>query len=117
SRAVELAQQAIGSVADDPHRAAILHVDLGEYLYELGSSDAAFAELERAVEIAPANPPSRERAYALSSLAARLMLGRRYQESLTASHEALEFARAVGAREAEVRALTVIGGDLAYLGR
>ena len=38
-------------------------------------------------------------------------------ESLPISEQALALARGVGAREAEVRALTVLGGDLAYLGR
>ena len=33
------------------------------------------------------------------------------------AEQALALARDVGAREAEVRALTVLGGDLAYLGR
>ena len=33
------------------------------------------------------------------------------------AEQALALARRVGAREAEVRALTVLGGDLAYLGR
>ncbi len=117
TRAVELARHAIGLVAQDPHRAAILHVDLGEYLYETGTYNAGFAELERAVEIAPAEPPSPGRAYALASLAGGLMLGWRHQESLATSEEALELARAVGAGEAEVRALTVRGVDLAYLGR
>ena len=45
------------------------------------------------------------------------MLGWRHQESLAASEEALALARTVGAGEAEVRALTVRGVDLAYLGR
>ena len=117
ARAVELARDAIELVAHDPHRAAILHVDLGEYLYETGTYNAGFAELERAVEIAPTEPPSPERAYALASLAGGLMLGWRHQESLAASEEALALARTVGAGEAEVRALTVRGVDLAYLGR
>ena len=118
TRAVELTRHAIELIgAEDPHRAAILHVDLGEYLYETGSNDAAFAELERAVEIAPAAPPSPERAYALASLAGGLMLAWRHQESLAASEEALALARATAASEAEVRALTVRGIDLAYMGR
>jgi tetratricopeptide (TPR) repeat protein len=69
ARAVELARQAIELVgAEDPRRAAILHVGLGEYLYETGRADAATAALERAVELVPAEPPSRERAWALASL-------------------------------------------------
>ena len=92
ARAVELARDAIELVAHDLHRAAILHVDLGEYLYETGTYNAGFAELERAVEIAPTEPPSPERAYALASLAGGLMLGWRHQESLAASEEALALA-------------------------
>ena len=41
----------------------------------------------------------------------------RHEESLPICEQALALARAVGAREAEVRALTVLGTDLAYLGR
>ena len=44
------------------------------------------------------------------------MVGWRYTESLPIAEAALALARRVGAREAEVRALTVLGGDLAYLG-
>jgi tetratricopeptide (TPR) repeat protein len=117
-RAVELARRAIELVGrEHPHRAALLEVDLGEYLYELGDDDAAFGALERAVEIAPAEPPSPERAYALGSLAGGLMLRRRHQESLATAEVALGLARRVGAGKAEVRALTVVGVDLAYLGR
>jgi len=117
-RAVELARRAIELVgADDLHRAAILHVDLGEYLYETGKNEAALAELERAVELAPTKPPSTERAYAVSSRAGGLMVAGRYSESLPVAEEALALARRVGAGEAVVRALTVLGGDLAHLGR
>ena len=45
------------------------------------------------------------------------MVAWRYEESLPICEQALALARGVGAREAEVRALTVLGGDLAYLGR
>jgi DNA-binding CsgD family transcriptional regulator/tetratricopeptide (TPR) repeat protein len=118
SRAVELARRAIELVgADDPHRAALLHVLLAEYLSETGSTDATLAALERAVELVPAEPPSPERAYALGSLAGGLMMAWRYAESLPISEQALALARDLGAGEAVVRALTVLGGDLAYLGR
>jgi DNA-binding CsgD family transcriptional regulator/tetratricopeptide (TPR) repeat protein len=117
-RAAELAQRAIDLVGgQDPHRAARLHVLLGEYLHETVGSDALLAAFERAVELAPVEPPSPERAYSLGSLAGGLMVAWRHAESLPIGEQALALARDIGAREAEVRALTVLGGDLAYLGR
>ena len=44
------------------------------------------------------------------------MVAWRYAESLPLAEQALALARRVGAGEAEVRALTVLGGDLVYLG-
>jgi DNA-binding CsgD family transcriptional regulator len=118
TRAVELARRAIELVgAQDPHRSALLHVGLGEYLLDIGSKNGLVAEFERAVELVPGEPPSAERAYALGSLAGGLMVDWRYAESLPIAEQALALARNIGAREAEVRALTVLGGDLAYLGR
>ena len=117
-RAVELARRAIELVGpQDPHRAALLHVGFGEYLLDIGSKNGLLAAFERAVELVPAEPPSPERAYALGSLAGGLMVDWRYAESLPIAEQALALARGIGAREAEVRALTVLGGDLAYLGR
>jgi predicted ATPase len=82
-RALELNRRAIELVGeDDPRRAALMHVRLGEYLIETGRSDAALAALERAVELVPAEPPTPERAYALGSLAGGLMLAWRHAESL-----------------------------------
>ncbi len=114
-RAVELARGAI-ELQDDRHRAALLYVRLGEYLLEIGRNHDALAALRRAVEILPEQPPSPERAYALGSLAGGVMVAWRHAESLPTGEQALALARQVGAREAEVRALTVLGGDLAYLG-
>ncbi len=117
-RAVELIQTAIDLVsATDPHRAALLHVRLGEYLHETGRTDAGLAALARAVELAPQQPPSPERAYSLGSLAGGRMVAWRPAESLPLAEEALMLARRIGAGEAAVRAKTVIGNDLAYLGR
>ncbi len=117
-RAHELGRRAIELVGDaNPHRSALLHVQLGEYLYETGSNEAGLAAVERAVELVPAEPPSPERAYSLGSLAGVLMVGWRHTESLPIAEQALALARRVGAPEAEVRALTVLGVDLAHLGR
>jgi DNA-binding CsgD family transcriptional regulator/tetratricopeptide (TPR) repeat protein len=117
-RAVELARRAIELAG--PHgskRAARLHVDLGEYLNGTGRNDAALAAFERAVALAPAEPASPERAYALGTLAGGLMMAWRHAQSLPVAEEALALGRELGAGEAEVRALTVVGMDLAYTGR
>jgi DNA-binding CsgD family transcriptional regulator/tetratricopeptide (TPR) repeat protein len=118
ARAVELGRRAIEAVGErDPHRAALLHVRLGEYLAQTGREDACLAAVERAVELVPAEPPSPERVYSLATLAGVLGVAWRYAESLPISEQALALARDIGAHEAEVRALTVRGGCLVYLGR
>jgi hypothetical protein len=48
--------------------------------------------LERAVELAPAHPPSVERARTLVALAAGLQLTWRHEESLAFCEQALELA-------------------------
>ena len=117
-RAVELAQQAIELVGDgDPLRAALLHEGLGRYLHDSGRGDVALAAIERAVELAPAQPPSPERAQVLAILGNVLMVAWRYDESVVACEQALPVARAVGAGPAEVLALRALGSGLAYLGR
>jgi DNA-binding CsgD family transcriptional regulator/tetratricopeptide (TPR) repeat protein len=117
-RAVELAYQAIELVGDsDRPRAAVLHEGLCRYLHDSGRGDAAFAVMERAVELAPAQPPSPERARVLAILGNLLMVAWRYDEAVPACEQALAVARAVGARAAEVLALRALGSGLAYLGR
>jgi DNA-binding CsgD family transcriptional regulator len=117
-RAVELAQQAIELVSDsDPLRAALLHEGLGRYLHDSGRGDAALAAVERAVELAPAQPPSPERAQVLAILGNLLMVAWRFDEAVAACEQALALARAVGAHQAEVLALRALGAGLAYLGR
>ncbi len=116
-RAVELGRQAVALVGDgDPLRAALLHARLGRYLLLAGLRDAGVAAFERAVELVPPEPPSAERAEVLAALGHALMLTWRHEESRTICEQALALARAVGARGAEVRALGVLGVDLAYLG-
>ena len=118
ARAIELGKRAIELVGDeDRHRAGLLHVRLGEYLDESGKTFAGLAAIERAVELLPRQPPTPELAWALGSLAGITMVAWRHRDSLPVAEQALALARQVGARAAEVRALTVIGADLAYLGR
>ena len=65
----------------------------------------------------PSEKASPERAYVLGSLGGGLMVAWRHAESLPIAKQALALARDLGAGEAEVRALTVLGSDLVYLGR
>jgi DNA-binding CsgD family transcriptional regulator/tetratricopeptide (TPR) repeat protein len=117
-RAVELGRRAIELVGEgDRPRAALLYERLARYLHISGRGDATLPALERAVALVPAQPPSPERAQALSALGQGLMLAWRYDESLAVCEQALALARAVGERPAELRALSVLGCGLAYVGR
>jgi DNA-binding CsgD family transcriptional regulator/tetratricopeptide (TPR) repeat protein len=117
-RAVELQRRAIELVGEgDRRRAALLYARLSRYLYECGKDDGGLAAQERAVELVPGEPPSAERAEVLFRLGSGLRLAWRFEESLAVCQEALAVARAVGARQAEFRALDVLGSDLVYLGR
>jgi DNA-binding CsgD family transcriptional regulator/tetratricopeptide (TPR) repeat protein len=116
-RAVELARRAIDLAGvRDRRRAALLQVRLGEYLHQIGSDLSGLAALQRAVELAPAEP-SPDRAYVLASFAGGLLVAWSHAESVLLAEEALELAREAGASEGLVRALTVRGADLVYLGR
>ena len=118
ARALELTRRAIELIGPEhPRRAGLLHVWLAEDLYGTGNNDAGLAALERAVELVPEEPPSPERAFALGSLAGGRMMAWRHAESLELGQRALALARRLAAGEPEVRALTVLGVDLAYLGR
>jgi tetratricopeptide (TPR) repeat protein len=116
-RGVELGRLSIELVGDAaPVRAGLLHQRLGSYLLTAGHREAGVAARERAVELVPPQPPSPERAQVLASLGHALMLTRRHDESRTVCEQALTLARDIGAVGAEIRALAVLGVDLAYLG-
>jgi hypothetical protein len=68
TRALELGQRAIELIgAADPHRAAVLQVGIAEDLHATCNRDAVIPALEYAVGLAPTEPPSPERAFALGS--------------------------------------------------
>jgi len=116
-RAVELLRRAIALGVDDPVRAALLHESLGRFLVTSGSYEAALAAFGTAVDLVPAEPITPERVHVLTAFGNALMLGWRHDESREVCEQALELGRQVGARRSEVRALAVLGVDLAYLGR
>ncbi len=110
-RAINLATEALSGIdaAVNPVRAGIMAERLGTYLQIAGRGNEAIAAVERGVALIPAQPPSSERARALASLAAMLMLLSRYRESEERSHEAIEVARTVGDRSTEAHALVTLG--------
>jgi DNA-binding CsgD family transcriptional regulator len=87
------------------------------YLHDSGRGDVALAAVERAVELAPAQPPSPERAQVLAILGNALTVAWRHDEAVATCEQALALARAVGARPAEFLALRALGVGLAFLGR
>jgi DNA-binding CsgD family transcriptional regulator/tetratricopeptide (TPR) repeat protein len=116
-RAVVLTERAIALTEESSASLPGLHVRLARYLHESGRTGAGLAELERAVELVPADPPTRERARALAELGSGLRRAWRFSESLEVSEAALALALEVDARDATIRALETLGSDLAYLGR
>lgn len=114
-RSIDLVRSALDEIdaRRDPMRAGVLQHRLAWYLNESGDWQAGVAAFERAVELIPIDPPTPERARVLADLAHSLMVRGRFGDSLALGEAALAISRAVGARVAESRALSVIGLDLA----
>ena len=115
-RAVALTERAIELTDESSAALPGLHQALARYLHESGRTGAGLAELERAVALVPAQPPTRERASALAGLGSGLRRAWRFSESLEVSETALALAREVDAPDSTIRALETLGSDLAYLG-
>ena len=94
--------------ADDPVRAALLHMRRGGHRWEAGDERSCLAELEEAVRILPA-APSAERARVLAYYAQWLMLAGRFRGAARHAEQALAVARMVGARAEEGHALDILG--------
>jgi DNA-binding CsgD family transcriptional regulator/tetratricopeptide (TPR) repeat protein len=117
-RATQLARRAIEALAGaDPVRVARLWERLGTYLLHQGDEEGARAAFRRAADMVPDEPPSAERAGVLAALANVLQRPGRHAESLAVCEEAVQVAEAAGAERAAIRALTVRGLNLCYLGR
>ena len=114
-RSIDLVRAALSEIEPlaEPMRSGVLHHRLAWYLNESGDWQAGVAALERAMELIPIDPPTPERARILADLAHSLMVRSRYGDSLALAEAALASSRVVGAREAEARAQSVIGLDLA----
>ena len=118
SRSIALARRALADLdpATEPGRVGLLHERLGLYLWEAGDGRGSLEAYETADRLLASEHPSAERARVLAAHGTALMLSSRYRESRPYCEEALEMARAVGARAAEGHALNTLGFDLALLG-
>jgi DNA-binding CsgD family transcriptional regulator/tetratricopeptide (TPR) repeat protein len=118
-RDVAFQRQVVAEIdaARDPVRAAVMRERLGRYLWFAGDSAAAITELDAAIAILPADPPSAERARVLSGYGQLLMLLDRFDESRQLCEQAIEIAVRVGAEQAEGHARCTLGMDLVAAGR
>ncbi len=107
ARAVALFRSALELVDEsvEPVRAATLHVRLGRAAWVNGQGDLALQAHRTAVRLVPAGSPPEARARALAGLAQILNLQDRHAEARPLAEEAVELARAAGARQIEGHAL------------
>ena len=117
-RDVALQREVVAEIdaAADPVRAAVMRERLGRYLWFAADSAGALTELEAAIAILPADPPSAERARVLSGYGQLLMLLDRFDESRELCEQAIDIAMRVGARQAEGHARNTLGLDLVAQG-
>ncbi|MFU8840976.1 MAG: ATP-binding protein [Nitriliruptoraceae bacterium] len=116
-RALAHHREAIAVAGEEvpPEVRAGLLGELSHTLYDAGQGEEALAASESSLAVMPVEP-SRERAYALAWRGALLMLVSRYEDAIGPSREAVEVARAVGARPEESRALNSLGSSIADCG-
>ena len=109
-RAIVLARQIIAGAdrETDAVRAGLGHARLARCLWLDGQGEEARRSFEAAIELVP-EQPSVERAEVLAEHARVLMLIGRLSEARDRATEALELARAVGARRIEASALITRG--------
>jgi DNA-binding NarL/FixJ family response regulator len=110
-RAASLAQDAArtAEAAADPARAARAHERRGNYLFDAGRVEEALDARARAVELVPAQPPTRLRARVTAAIAQALVNARRRDDARRWSDEALAAARGAGSAADEADVLITLG--------
>jgi DNA-binding CsgD family transcriptional regulator len=112
--AVALARAALAE--PDLVAEAQIHGRLATYLWGSGQSEEALRAARSAVELLPADPPTADRARALTAEGRMLVMRSQALEARGRCAEALAVARAAGARDVEGEALNYLGSALAFLG-
>jgi DNA-binding CsgD family transcriptional regulator/tetratricopeptide (TPR) repeat protein len=105
-RGVKLATATLKEVADPAARARLLE-RRGRLAIRLGRA-RGLDDLREAARVAPAEPPTRERARALATLAEALKHGADTDEAERTAEEALRVARAAGDPVAEAMSLLIL---------
>jgi DNA-binding CsgD family transcriptional regulator/tetratricopeptide (TPR) repeat protein len=100
---------------EEPVVAGLMYDRLARYLRNTDDFGDALAFQERAVELIPPEPPSREGAEVLSGLALIHQYENRYHEARELSTKAIEVAVETGAIEAEIRARNTLGETVCIL--
>jgi DNA-binding NarL/FixJ family response regulator len=110
-RATSLAQDAAraAGATKDPAQAARAYERLGQYLFYRGRIEESLAARVQALELVPAQPPSRLRARATAAIAQSLVNARRPAEARRWCDEALVAARAAGSADEEADVLITLG--------
>ena len=110
-RAAGLAEEA-AATADataDPAQAAVAQERLGLYLLAAGRIEEAVRARASAVDLVPAQPPTRLRARVTAAMAQALINAERQDEARRWCDEALTVARAIGSAEEEADVLVTQG--------
>ena len=118
-QAVSMARRMTASTAAGagPLAAGSQRAQLAEYLWEAGDTPAALAELQRAADDLPDDPPSAEAA-AIAALRGRLLMLRgRNREAARHAGRAVTLARALRAAGTEASALNTLAMTAAARGR
>ena len=120
SAAIELADAALRELdpAAEPVRTGFLYARRGWFVWNSGrGAEEALANLEEAIRLVPAEPPSHEHAEALSKLVRVLALLGHNDECRRRGEEALALVRRLGGRALESELLNSLGLSAANLGR
>jgi DNA-binding CsgD family transcriptional regulator/tetratricopeptide (TPR) repeat protein len=115
-RAAELTRAALADLDEgaEPTEAALLHERLGTYLLPTGDRAGGLAAFERAVELAPADSPTRVRA--LAALGNAQLLSARFADARRTSADAIAAAAVLPEGSAPARARDVLAATMCYLG-
>ena len=91
----------------DADGAAEVAVGLARCFWLTGDRDAAYAWIDRALELAKSRGDSRARAYALVERAAYHLSASEHPQAIRLAREALLLTEALGREDLQVRALTI----------